>query len=234
MLQERLGISQRRACRAVRQPRSTQRYTPDDVDPDADLRAWLRAFSGRRPRWGYRRAHTHAVEAGFVCNRKKIQRLWREEGLRVPQKRRKRRRVGDSTVPAERRTAEHIDHVWALDYQFDVTVHGRKIKLLNIVDEFTREALATVVDTSIDADATVAVLDRIVAARGTHPVFIRCDNGPELTAHALRDWCRHGRAGVAYIDPGSPWQNPTSSRSTRGCVTNASAWSSSTRCSKRR
>lgn len=201
-------MSQRRACRAIGQPRSTQRYRPDDPDPDQALRAWLRQFSGDRPRWGYRRAHTHAVAAGFVCNRKKIQRLWREEGLRVPQKKRKRARVGTSTAPGDRLVAVHKDQVWAIDFQFDVTVDGRTLKFLNVVDEFTREALAVEVDTSIDADRTVDVLDRIVADRGTHPVFIRCDNGPELTANAIKDWCEFGRAGVAYIDPGSPWQNP--------------------------
>ncbi len=98
--------------------------------------------------------------------------------------------------------------MWALDYQFDVTATGRVIKILHVVDEFTRQSLADVVDHSIDADATVAALDKIVGSRGTHPRFIRCDNGPELTAHALRDWCRFAGAGTSYIDPGSPWQNP--------------------------
>jgi putative transposase len=82
------------------------------------------------------------------------------------------------------------------------------IKLLHIVDEFTRESLSDLVDHSIDADATVAVLDKIVGARGTHPAYLRCDNGPELTANAVRDWCRFTGAGTAYIEPGSPWQNP--------------------------
>jgi putative transposase len=85
---------------------------------------------------------------------------------------------------------------------------GRTIKILHVVDEFTRESLADLVDHSIDADATVACLDKIVGARGRHPEFVRCDNGPELTANALRDWCRFGGAGAAYIEPGSPWENP--------------------------
>lgn len=141
-------------------------------------------------------------------NRKKVQRLWREEGLRVPTKRRKRRRLGDSTTPADRLCATHPDHVWALDYQFDVTATGKTIKILHVVDEYTRESLSDLVAHSIDADATVGVLDKIVGVRGTHPQFIRCDNGPELTAAALRDWCRFSGAGTAYIDPGAPWQNP--------------------------
>jgi putative transposase len=98
--------------------------------------------------------------------------------------------------------------VWALDYQFDQTQDGRRLKLLNVVDEHTREALAIEVDRRIDADATVAVLDRLVAERGRPPRFIRCDNGPELTANALRDWCRFSGAGASYIEPGAPWQNP--------------------------
>jgi putative transposase len=136
------------------------------------------------------------------------QRLWREEGLRVPTRRRKRQRLGVSTTPADRLAAEHPDHVWALDYQFDQTQDGRILKLLNVVDEHTREALTITVERRLDADATVAVLDRLVAERQTAPWFLRCDNGPELTANALRDWCRFAGTGTSYIEPGSPWQNP--------------------------
>ncbi|GAA3227948.1 hypothetical protein GCM10020256_39710 [Streptomyces thermocoprophilus] len=207
MLQERLGLSQRRACRIVGQHRSTQRYQPADADPDSDLRERLRRFARAHPRWGYRRAHAVLVREGLVVNRKKIQRLWREEGLRVPAKRSKRRRLGESVAPATRLRAERPDHVWALDYQFDVTAAGRTIKILHVVDEFTRESLADLVAYSIDADATVACLDKIAAVRG-FPQFIRCDNGPELTAAALRDWCRFTSTRTSYIEPGSPWQNP--------------------------
>ena len=208
MLQERLGLSQRRACQIVGQSRSLQRRTPAVADPDRDLRARLRAFAKEHPRWGYRRAHAVLVREGQQVNRKKIQRLWREEGLRVPPKRRKRRRLGESSTPADRLTATRPDHVWALDYQFDVTATGRSLKILHMVDEFTRESLADVVAHSIDADATVAVLDKTAAARGCFPAFVRCDNGPELTANALRDWCRFTGTGTSYIEPGSPWQNP--------------------------
>ena len=141
-------------------------------------------------------------------NRKRVQRLWREEGLRVPLKRRKRQRLGDSAQPARRLRAERPNHVWALDFQFDQTADGRVLKLLNIVDEHTREALATVAARRINADATAATLDRIVAWRGTAPGYIRCDNGPELTANALRDWCRFSGTGSSYIEPGAPWENP--------------------------
>jgi putative transposase len=141
-------------------------------------------------------------------NRKQVQRLWREEGLRVPVRHRKRQRLGTSTVPAPRLRAERPNHVWALDFQFDQTADGRVLKLLNVVDEHTREALAMVAARSITADATVASLDLVVADRGTAPEYIRCDNGPELTANALRDWCRSSGTGSSYIEPGAPWENP--------------------------
>jgi transposase InsO family protein len=143
MLRDRLGISQRRACQIVGQHRSTQRHTPAEPDPDRDLRARLRRFAKRHPHWGYRRAHAVLRREGWVVNRKKVQRLWREEGLRVPPRRRKRQRLGDSTMPADQLRAERPDQVWALDYQFDVTATGRTIKILHVVDEFTRESLAT-------------------------------------------------------------------------------------------
>ena len=207
MLRDRLGVSERWACRVVGQHRSTQRHEPKRAADDAVLRAELRKFSAERPRWGYRRAHHHLRELGWEINRKRVQRLWREEGLRVPVRKRKRRRLGDSTVPACRLRAERPNHVWAFDFQFDQTADGRAIKLLNIVDEFTREALVMLVDRSIDADTVVQALERLCAQRGA-PELLRCDNGPEMTAHALKDWCQLSKTGTVFIEPGSPWQNP--------------------------
>jgi len=206
MLMDRKGLSERRACQIVGQHRSTQRRERCVAGEDAALRARLRKFSRDRPRWGYRRAHTQLREEGWTVNRKRVQRLWREEGLRVPARRRKRYRLGESTVPAKRLAAQRPNHVWALDFQFDQTADGRVLKLLNIVDEFTREALDVCCERRIDADRTVQRLERLVTERGA-PEHVRCDNGPELTANALRDWCRFSKAGSAYIDPGSPWQN---------------------------
>jgi putative transposase len=208
MLRDRLGLSERRACRYVGQPRSTQRREPAVAEDDAALRGELRRFSRDRPRWGYRQAHQHLLDHGWSVNRKRVQRLWREEGLRVPPKRRKRQRRGESTVPGDRLRAERPDHVWAFDFQFDVTDDGRAVKLLYVVDEFTREALAMEAERRIDGDRVVDVLDRIVGERGAQPEFVRCDNGPEMTSNALRDWCRFSRTGAAFIEPGSPWENP--------------------------
>ena len=207
MLQERLGMSERRACAVVGQHRSTQRRPCMRARGDDALRRRLRDISRERKRWGYRRAWATLRDEGWATNRKKIQRLWREEGLKVPARRRKRQRLGTSTYPAARLCAERPDQVWALDYQFDQTSDGRILKLLNIVDEHTREALDVVVGRRIDADSTVATLERLVAQRCA-PQFIRCDNGPELTANAVRDWCRFSGAGASYIEPGSPWETP--------------------------
>ena len=141
MLRERLEVSERRACRITGQHRSTQRHEPRGGDRDDALRARLRDLSREHPRWGYRRAWATLRSEGWAVNRKKVQRLWRAEGLRVPVKRRKRQRLGASTAPAARLRAERPDHVWALDFQFDTTVDGRVLKLLHVVDEHTREAL---------------------------------------------------------------------------------------------
>ena len=150
------------------------------------MRAELRQFSKERPRWGYRRAHHRLRELGWEVNRKRVQRIWREEGLRVPQRKRKRRRLGESTVPAERLRAERPNHVWAFDFQFDQTADGRALKLLNIVDEFTRESLVMLVARSVDADAVVEALERLVDERGDSDLLRMAT--VRDAAHAFRDW----------------------------------------------
>ncbi len=158
MLRGRQHFSERRACRLAGQHRSTQRHEPSaPAQDDSDLRRQLRDIARRKPRWGYRRAHGHLRENGHVVNRKRVQRLWREEGLRVPQKTRKRRRTGDPEAQWLR--AERPNQLWALDYQYDQTADGRMLRLLNIVDEFTREVLAMRVDRSITAEQPVSVLE---------------------------------------------------------------------------
>jgi putative transposase len=209
MVQEVHGFSERRACRLLGQPRSTQRRPPPVVpDLEQRLRARLRELARQRPRYGHRRMTALLRQEGFWVNHKRVQRLCRDEGLRVLVRPRKRMRLGTSTVPAQRLRAARPDHVWAVDFCFDQTADLRTLKILAITDEFTKEALAIEVDRSIDADHTVKVLEDIVAASGRHPEILRMDNGPELTANALRDWCRFSRAGTSYIEPGSPWENP--------------------------
>jgi putative transposase len=138
-------------------------------------------------------------------NHKRIQRLWRAEGLRRPVRTRKRRRV--AIDQSERLRAERPNHVWAIDFEFDETSDGRRLKLANLVDEHTREALAMRVGRTCTADDLVDVLDALVGDRGA-PAHLRMDNGPELIAWALRDWCRRSGTQTSYIEPGSPWENP--------------------------
>jgi putative transposase len=206
MLRDRFGVSERRACKVVGQHRSTQRLeVPVAAADEAWLRQRLRDFSKRRPRWGWRRAAKELRRSGHRINNKRIQRLWREEGLKVPYKKRKKPHRGIG-VAVGAMCPIRPNVLWAMDFQFDVTVDGRTLKLLNIVDEYTRECPAIVVDRSIDADKVVAHLDRIAIERG-YPIYVRFDNGPEFIAQAVADWCRFNGVGSIFIDPGSPWQN---------------------------
>ena len=206
-IQERFGVSQRRACAVVGQHRSTQRRPKAATScAEAELREHLRDFARCHPRLGWRKAHVVAHREGLVTNPKRTRRIWRDERLqRPPQRKAKRRRLADGT--AARLRAQRPNDVWALDFQFDETAGLRRIKLLNIVDEFTREALAIDAAHSIDADGVVAVIERLVHQRGA-PAHLRMDNGPELVSAALRDWCRIWGTHTAYIEPGSPWENP--------------------------
>ena len=206
MVRERFGVSQRRACRVAGQHRSTQRLEPPaPSSEEQQLRVWLRAFALRRPRWGWRRAVKQARREGWVVNDKRIQRLWRDEGLKVPYRKRKQPLRGIGTAVGVMSPLAP-NALWALDFQFDVTVDGRILKLLNIVDEYTRECPAIVVERSIDADRVVATLDRLAVHRGA-PAFVRFDHGPEFIAYAVADWCRFNSVATVFIDPGSPWQN---------------------------
>jgi putative transposase len=205
MVRGRFGVSERRACLVTGQHRSAQRLEPPEpAAEEQQLRAWLRAFSRRRPRWSWRRAAKAARREGLVVNDKRIQRLWRDEGSKVPYRKRKKplRGIG-SAVAAMCPIAPNA--LW-LDFQFDVTGDGRTPKRLNIVDEYTRECPAIVVARPIDADLVVATLDRIAVVRGA-PRFVRFDHGPEFVAYAAADWCRFNDVDTVFIDPGSPWQN---------------------------
>jgi putative transposase len=207
MCQDRFGVSERRACKVVGQARSTQRLDPPAPDEEEQrLREWLRAFARRRPRWGWRRAAVGLRAEGWHVNNKRVRRLWRDEGLRVPTKRRKGRLTGIGTHVGAM-CPIRPNALWAMDFQFDHTIDGRQVKLLNIIDEYTRECLAIRVAHSIDADAVVAVLERLAVERGGPPGFVRFDNGPEFVAHAIVDWAQLNGTGTVYIDPGSPWQN---------------------------
>jgi putative transposase len=205
-LQQGFGVSERRACRVVGQNRSTQRKAPQPSRPENErLAVRLREIAREYPRWGWKKAHHILLREGWTVNRKRTRRVWRQEGLRRPVKARKRRRV--STGESKRLRATRINEVWALDFIFDETADRRRLKLCNIVDEYTREALAIRVDRTCTADQVVGVIEDLVLMRGA-PQHLRADNGPELIAWALKDYCRLHGTQTAYIDPGSPWQNP--------------------------
>lgn len=205
-LTERFGVSERQACKVVDQPRTTQRRPPRmPSSEEAKLCRRLRAIATAHPRWGWKMAHQLLRREGWTINKKRTQRLWRKEGLRRPQVCRKRRRIHPGT--AARLRAQYPNHVWAVDFQFDETADYRRLKLANVVDEFTRESLAMAVDRSITADRLLEVLERLVAVHSA-PEHLRMDNGPELISWALRDWCRFGGTRTVYIEPGSPWENP--------------------------
>jgi putative transposase len=228
VLRERFGVSERRACAVVGLHRSTMRLTPSPVTAEeAELRTWLRRFSTDRPRWGWRRAAKMARRAGWQVNNKRIRRLWREEGLRVPQRRRKKRLTGIG-VAVGAMWPIRPNVIWAMDFQFDTTADGRTVKMLNVIDEFTREALAIVVDRSIDADGVVDVLDRLVLHHGA-PYYVRFDNGPEFVAHAVSD-CVDSMAPVHSSSiRARRGRTPGSNRSTAGYVMNCSTRGASTR-----
>jgi putative transposase len=194
----------------VGQHRSTQRLpAPRRPDQEQRLRARLRDIAREHPRWGWRMAHRllrREPDGPWThINHKRVRRLWREEGLRRPVRTRKRRRVAAQV--AERLRADRANQVWAIDFQFDETADGRRLKLCNLVDEHTREALAMRVARTCTADDVVAVLEDLVSKRGA-PEHLRMDNGPELIAWALRDYCRLTGTRTTYIEPGSPWENP--------------------------
>lgn len=205
-LQSQLAMSERRACRVLDQPRSCQRYEARPRNDEANLVNRMLELARVRPRFGYRRMAALLRQEGLRASDSRILRLWRPEGLKVPQKKRKRRRLGTSENGCHRRRALHKDHVWAWDFVFDQTTGGGQLKWLNIVDEFTRECLAARPARSITSEDVIDTLAELFAMRGV-PRHIRSDNGPEFVAKAIRRWLKQLEIKALYIEPGSPWEN---------------------------
>jgi putative transposase len=200
-----LDVSQRKACQIVGISRTTLRRplaATSAADPDAAFRQHLREYAAKHPRWGYRRAHHDAVNSGWRVNHKKTQRIWREEGLRVPVRRRRKRRGESTTAPVR---AVHPNHVWAIDFQYDTTDDGRRFRSVSIIDEYTRESLADHTAVSITGSDVVALIDRIAARRGYSKV-LRCDNGPEFVCSTVAAWAGQNLQ-LLFIPPGQPWHN---------------------------
>lgn len=206
-LQKNFRVSERRACRVVDQPRSSQRYLSTKADKDAALAQMIVALSAQNPRYGYRRVWALLRREGWEVNKKRVHRLWREADLKVPAgRRRKRQRLGSSENGVARRRAEYLGHLWSYDFAMDATEDGRRLKMMPVVDEYSRECLALEVERSITSQEVVKTLDRLFAERGA-PRFIRSDNGPEFIAQAVKGWLAASGVETLYIEPGAPWEN---------------------------
>src|ERR671913_192678 len=206
-VRDKLRVSERRVCRALGQHRSTQRKRPRGRDDEERLTADLIELARRYGRYGYRKiAELLRSTAGWVVNDKRVERIWRREGLKVPAKQPKRGRLWLSDGSCIRLRAERPNHVWSYDFVEDRTHDGRKYRMLNVIDEFTHECLAIRVSRKLKATDVIDVLSELFIVRGV-PEHIRSDNGAEFTAKAVQDWMTAVGAKTAYIAPGSPWEN---------------------------
>ncbi len=203
---ETLHVSERRACRVLGQARTTQRHRPKPSLDEERLVTQMIEFATRYGRYGYRRITGLLCCDGWRVNHKRIERLWRREGLKVPQKQPKRGRLWLGDGSCIRLRPEHRNHVWAYDFVADRTRDGRPLKMLTIVDEHTRECLAIEVGRHMKSIDVLQVLSDLFVERGT-PEYLRSDNGPEFTAGLIREWLDKVDVDTLFIEPGSPWEN---------------------------
>jgi putative transposase len=205
-VQRQVGQAERRVCRVLDQARSTQRYRSVPRDGEEAIVRRMHDLVRRHPRRGYRMVCGMLRLEGWRVNFKRVHRLWRREGFKVPSKQHKRRRLGHSASGILRRRAEHADHVWCVDFIHDTDERDRPLKWLSVVDEFTRECVALEVERSITAADVVNVLTDLFMIRGV-PAHIRSDNGPEFVAEAIGRLAAITGVENLYIAPGSPWEN---------------------------
>ena len=206
-MQDRCQASQRRACQALGVARTTVRYECQADDDEARrLVARMHELVRLYPRYGYRFIGAKLRQEGWHVNIKRIYRLWRREGFKVPRKAHKKRRLGHSGNSCVRRRAEHPDHVWTWDFIHDRTTSGKPLKWFAITDEYTRECLALEVDRGLTSERVLDVLTNLFLTRGV-PRHIRSDNGPEFIATAIRRHAEQSGLEMLYIEPGSPWEN---------------------------
>jgi len=208
-VREQLGygrVSERRACRVLGQPRSTQRREAWIPDDEPQLVADIIRLATQYGRYGYRRITELLRREGWNVNHKRVARLWRREGLKVPSKQPKRRRLWFNDGSCVRLRASHRDHVWSYDFVMTRTHDGRAVRMLAVLDEYTRECLSIKVKRRMNHQDVLHTLADLFIERGT-PDYIRSDNGSEFTAEALRDWLEKVKVDTAYIEPGSPWEN---------------------------
>jgi putative transposase len=203
---QQLSVSERRACKVLGQPRSTQRLIPYVPDDEHFLVTRIIKLAEQYGRYGYRRITGLLREEGWKVNHKRVERLWRREGLKVPKKQPKRGRLWLNDGSCVRLRPQYKHHVWSYDFMTARTADGRAFRILNIMDEYSRECLGILVDRHITADDVIEVLSTLFITVGI-PEHIRSDNGPELTAKALRGWLDDLGVKTLFIEPGSPWEN---------------------------
>ena len=203
---EQFKVSERRVCRALSQPRSTQRYRPRIRDDEERLTERMIELATQYGRYGYRRITALLQREGFQVNHKRIERLWRREGLKVPQKQPKRKRLWLNDGSCIRLKPQFKDHVWSYDFVATRTEDGLPLRILTLIDEYTRECLALKVARRLRSQDVLEQLGILFIYRGL-PRFIRSDNGPEFTAKAVRYWVRRLNVQTLFIEPGSPWEN---------------------------
>jgi len=202
-----LKVSERRVCRVLGQYRSTQRRIPLGRDDEAELTADIIELVRKYGRYGYRKiAELLRSQSGWVVNDKRVERIWRREGLKVPARQPKKGRLWLGDGSCVRLRAERPNHVWSYDFVEDRTHDGRKYRMLTVIDEFTHESLAIRVDRKLNSTDVIDVLSDLFILRGV-PEHVRSDNGPEFVAKAVQKWIAAVGAKTAYIAPGSPWEN---------------------------
>lgn len=199
-------ISQRRACRALQISQRVARYIPKKRGDEDALRSRIIELACNYGRYGYRRITALLCAEGWKVNHKRVERIWREEGLKVPQKQSKRRRLWLNDGSCVRLRPEYQNHVWSYDFVEDKLGSKRKVRWLNVIDEYSRECLASIPRRSWKHQDVIETLSGLFVTRGC-PAYIRSDNGSEFTAAALRNWLGNLSIGTAYIEPGSPWEN---------------------------
>lgn len=199
-------MSERRACRVLDQPRSTQRFVGQPKDGDARLTKKILEYVRERPRWGYRRITQLLRRSGELINVKRVYRLWKAAGLKVPRKRRVKRAIGQLANACHLQPAGFRNDVWSWDFVQASTVGNKTIRFLNIVDEYTRVCLSIKAGRSITSEDAIDTLAELFAMHGV-PKRIRSDNGPEFISAAIKRWLSSLGIEVLYIEPGSPWQN---------------------------
>ncbi len=204
-VRQKLGSSERRACKTIGVARSTQRYEATPVDDDS-LRLALVRLAKQYGRYGYRKIAALLRVEGWQVNHKKVERLWREEGLQIPQRHRKRKRLYRKDSSVIRLRPRYQNHIWSIDFVHDKLASGRPYKMLTVLDEYSREALCVAVKPRMGNAEVLEALYPLFLKHG-RPEFIRSDNGPEFIADAVRNWIRAVGAKTAYITPGSPWEN---------------------------